>query len=76
MDMATKLAPIFRHRLQHRMEQLGWCQRDLAEKLGTTQSYVSQLVTGHRKSGLETLEQLAEVLGVDASWLISENPAN
>jgi len=58
------------------MEQLGWCQRDLAEKLGTTQSYVSQLVTGHRKPGLETLEQLAEVLGVDASWLISENPAN
>lgn len=74
--MATKLAPIFRNRLQHRLNQLGWCQRDLADKLGTTQSYVSQLVTGHRNPGLDTLEQLADILGVEASWLISEKSFN
>ncbi len=71
--MSIKLSNVFRRRVRERLDELGWSQQDLADELGIGKAYVSHLMTGHRNPGLETLESVAKVLAVDASWLISEN---
>lgn len=56
------------------MSYHGMNQTDLANRLGVTQSFVSQLVSGKRKPGLGTIESVAHALGVDASRLLEKVP--
>ena len=70
--MSEKLASIFIANVKERLLEFGWTQQDLADAIGKQKAYVSHLLTGHRKPGLDTLEKISEALEVDASWLISE----
>lgn len=75
MILSPKLAVVFRRKLRERLEEIEWSQQDLANQLGVGKSYVSQLMTGHRNPGLDTLESVAKAVNVEATWLISEKIA-
>jgi len=46
-------------------EKRGLSQRELAERLGTTQSAVARLEAGNVSPSLPTLDKIAEALGVE-----------
>ena len=46
-------------------ETRGFSQRELAERLGTTQSAVARLEAGNVSPSLPTLDRVAEALGVE-----------
>jgi len=46
-------------------EKRGLSQRELAERLGTTQSAVARLEAGNISPSLPTLDKLADALGVE-----------
>ncbi len=68
--MSDRLASIFRRTVRARMEALGLNQQQLANRLKVTPSFVSQMLSGHRNPGLNSLEDFAKALGIDASDLI------
>jgi len=47
-------------------------QAVLSEKLGVTESYISQIERGSAKISLGRLAQVAEILGVDIALLVSD----
>jgi transcriptional regulator with XRE-family HTH domain len=51
-------------------EERGWSQEDLAGKYGCTFQYISQMETGHRGFGKQTLPKLAKALGVTQKELL------
>lgn len=70
--MARDLYEVFRINVQQRLDDLGMRRSDLAEELGVTSSYVSQVLNGHRKPGIDTLAEWAKVLRISAPALITE----
>lgn len=54
-------------RLLERRLALGYSQRELAEKTGTSQNRIYLIESGEANPTLDTLERLAEVLGVRLS---------
>lgn len=50
----------------------GLNQSELAERVGTSQSTISQLEKGSRNPSYKTLRQVAEALGVSVSYLVEE----
>lgn len=59
------------NRIKEVLEEKGIKQTWLAEKLGKSFSIVNAYVCKCRQPGLETLFQIAEILGVDVKELIS-----
>lgn len=51
--------------IQALREERGLSQRQLAERLGTTQSAVARLEAGHVSPSLPTLDKVADALGVE-----------
>lgn len=51
--------------IQGLREKRGFSQRELAERLGTTQSAIARLEAGHVSPTLPTLDKVAEALGVE-----------
>lgn len=64
----NKEAPLA-ERLKLALRAAELTQSLLAEKLSVSSAAVSQWLTGKKEPSRETLRQVAEVLGVDASWL-------
>lgn len=58
------------NRIKEVLEEKGIKQTWLAEKLGKSFSIVNSYVCNRRQPSLETLFQIAEILGVDAGELI------
>lgn len=73
--MSTYLHDLFRDNVRSIMDRDDWTTADLAEAAGMSASYLSQLMNGHRNPGFESLEAIAEALGVDPSELISKKMA-
>ena len=48
-----------------RLEELGYTQKQLAEKLGCSAQYVSKIVKGSENLTLETISKLEQVLDLD-----------
>lgn len=57
------------YRLKH-----GWSQRELANKLGTSQSHVSKIESGREDLRLSTIQKLAEVFNIDKAEIIKVLP--
>lgn len=70
--LATKLHDVFRENVQRLLDEYGWNRTDLANEMGVTRGYVSQVMTAHRGIGLEAVEKFAAALSVEPSDLISE----
>ena len=59
------------NRIKEVLEEKGIKQIWLAEKLGKSFSIVNTYICNRRQPSLETLFQIAEILGVDAGELIN-----
>jgi len=68
--MSARIYTAFVENVRERMDDLGLSQKNLAERLGVTQSYVSQILSGHRRPGLDSLDDFARVLEIDPADLI------
>lgn len=60
------------NRIKEVLEEKGIKQTWLAEKLGKSFSIVNSYVCNRRQPSLETLFQIAEILGVDVKILIGK----
>lgn len=58
--------------IRTRLEENGMMQKELAEKMGSTESSVSKWISGERIPRLDNFFVLAKVLGVESSELIEE----
>lgn len=70
--MSARLANAFSRNVRARMQKLGINQKELARRLNVGQSFVSQMLSGHRRPGLESLETFADALGTEPADLIRE----
>ncbi|KGN91301.1 transcriptional regulator [Porphyromonas crevioricanis] len=61
------------NRIKEVLEEKGIKQTWLAEKLGKSFSIVNAYVCNRRQPSLETLFQIAEILGVDINQLIKNS---
>lgn len=64
------------NRIKEVLEEKGIKQTWLAEKLGKSFSIVNSYVCNRRQPSLETLFQIAEILGVEAKQLIENSNHN
>ncbi|WP_282918144.1 helix-turn-helix domain-containing protein [Porphyromonas macacae] len=64
------------NRIKEVLEEKGIKQTWLAEKLGKSFSIVNAYVCNRRQPSLETLFQIAEILGVDVKELIVNKEKN
>lgn len=58
------------------MEEEGVNKTELADRLGNTKGFVSQLLTGGRNLTLRTLASLADALGYRVQIVLSKNLEN
>lgn len=70
--MSQRIYSAFVANVRERMDELGLSQSELAGLLGVTRSYVSQILSGHRRPGLDTLETFADALQMKPEDLIRE----
>jgi transcriptional regulator with XRE-family HTH domain len=63
----------FRENVQAVLHQKGWSRKQLAEEMGVTPSYVTQLLNGYSEPGLAVVEDVAVALGVSISRLVEKN---
>lgn len=61
----SKLSNLIAFEILERLDELGWKQKDLAEKIGVSPQQVSKWVKGNENFTLETLVGLSEVLDVE-----------
>ena len=61
---ATRLRFELAETVRHRREELGWSQRQLAERAGMSQPGVARFEAGGTTPTLPLLERLAEALGL------------
>lgn len=71
----TSFAPKASHsgfplRLKHAMKEAGLTQKELADRAGVSQGFVSKLVTGQTQNpGSSYIRSIADVLKVPTEWL-------
>ena len=70
--MSQVIYRCFVEAVRDRMAELGLSQSDLARRLDVTPSYVSQMLSGHRRPGLDSLEDFAKALEMQPSDLVRE----
>ena len=63
----------FRENVQEVLTEKGWSRKRLAEEMGVTPSWVTQLLRGHREPGLAVVEDVAVALGVPSGRLVEKN---
>lgn len=57
--------------VRRRMTELGWKQPQLADALGTTRAYVSQMLGKKINPTFAVAEKFAKALGVNVFWLLT-----
>jgi transcriptional regulator with XRE-family HTH domain len=72
---AMSLKSNFGINLQRIRRGQGMSQEELAAKAGLARAYLSGAEAGRRNATLQTIEALANVLGVDAIDLLKKHPA-
>ena len=63
-------------RIRRRRKEIGWTQKDLAQRTGTSYKYIGHVETGIKFPSLEMLILLARELDVSLDWLIGEDEAD
>lgn len=57
------------------LERKGINQKELAERVGTSGSYICQIISGKRAPSVKTLGKISEALGCTAAELLEEHTA-
>jgi transcriptional regulator with XRE-family HTH domain len=57
-------------RIAQLREEAGWTQAELAKRIGTSQSAVSQIEKGIKTPSFSTIRQVADALGVTPGYVI------
>ena len=63
-------------RIRRRRKEIGWTQKELAQRTGTSYKYIGHVETGIKFPSLEMLILLARELEVSLDWLIGEDEAD
>jgi transcriptional regulator with XRE-family HTH domain len=63
LDRIAQFELIARLVINHRMER-GWSQQELASRVGTSHSAISRLESGQHKTSVQTLQKIAQALGL------------
>lgn len=71
--MTKRLCEVFRENLRARMEELDLTQADVADAMKVSRGFISQLLNGYRKPGLEVIEAVAKALKISPLALLQEN---
>ena len=58
-------------RIRQRRDELEWTQDQLAQKAGISKSFLSDLENGKRSVGADTLQAIAQVLGLSLDFLMA-----
>ena len=66
----------FRENVQAVLSQKGWSRKQLAEEMGVSPSYITQLLNAYHEPGLAVVENVAIALGVSRDRLIAKNSAD
>ncbi|WP_006247201.1 helix-turn-helix domain-containing protein [Mycolicibacterium tusciae] len=70
--MEGQLQRIVGHNLRRQRMEQGFSQEAFAERMGVHRTYFSSVERGERNLTLQTLEKIADFLGVDPRDLLSE----
>ena len=62
-------------RIREILDQKGLKAKDLADKLGTSQQYVSRILRGETSVSITRLKEIADILGVSLLELFSDYKA-
>ena len=60
----------FGQKIKHRREELGYTQEELAQKMQTSQSYVSRLESGTFKPSMPMIINVAIALNISIDYLL------
>ena len=63
----------FGQKLEIRRKELGYTQEELAERMHTTQPYVSRLENGHFNPSLRMISKISTVLNISVDYLIFDD---
>jgi transcriptional regulator with XRE-family HTH domain len=63
--------PTVGERVRRRRQELGWSQDLLARKAGISKGFLSDLETGKRRIGADTLLDLGRALGLSLDYLMT-----
>jgi transcriptional regulator with XRE-family HTH domain len=63
LDRIAQFESIARLVIKHRAER-GWSQQELASRVGTSHSAISRLESGQHKTSVQTLQKIAQALGL------------
>lgn len=72
VTMSERLANAFTRNVRERMQELGINQGELADRLKVGKSFVSQMLSGHRRPGLDSLDSWAKALELEPADLLRE----
>lgn len=65
----------FRNRIENRLKANKMTQKQLAEKLGVSEVTVSRWLSGDRNPSMDTIEQIANILGTTPSYFFLKDNA-
>jgi transcriptional regulator with XRE-family HTH domain len=74
MSMATETTETLGANIKFLREKKGWTQNELAEKCGVSRPRIAEIESGKFNPSVETVENIANNLGVHISRLF-RNPA-
>lgn len=73
--LGTPINPRIGERLQQARRRLGWTQKQLSDKAGTSFAVISRLETGQQSVSAERLAVIARLLGLSLDALCQETDA-
>ena len=71
-NSSMKVKDLVRQRLVELREERGWTQKEVASRLNISQRAYSHYESGSRSISLELLVDIAELYGVNVSFLVAE----
>lgn len=73
---AQMLSYIFLSLAQNAMDQKGWTRKKLAQEIGTSASYLTQLFRGDRLLNFKTVARIEAALGIRFDVSVAANSEN
>lgn len=63
----------FGQKIKHRRQELGYTQTELAERLKSTQPYISRLEQGHFNPSMRMIVSIATALNISVDYLLFDD---